>query len=107
MQTLTKAQKARIAIRIITTTSDALALRGYFKPAGRSGQTLTEGLRMLSPEIYGSMNDPRIIELKGLEYVIERLPRGVEKCNRIILTAQEDFAGTSFEMIISPDTGLY
>lgn len=102
MQPLTKAQKARIAIRTIKTTADALALRGYYKPSGKSGQTLANGLRMLSPEIYGSMNDERIIELKGLEYVIERLPEGIEKCNRIILTAQDDFEHTSFEKIIPP-----
>ncbi|MBW1812948.1 MAG: hypothetical protein JRJ39_04520 [Deltaproteobacteria bacterium] len=102
MQPLTKAQKARIAIRIIKTTADALALRGYYKPSGKSGQTLANGLRMLSPEIYGSMNDSRIIELKGLEYVIERLPEGIEKCNRIILTAQDDFDQTSFQKIIPP-----
>jgi hypothetical protein len=102
MQPLTKSQKARIAIRIIKTTADALALRGYYKPSGKSGQTLANGLRMLSPEIYGSMNESRIIELKGLEYVIERLPEGIEKCNRIILTAQDDFEHTSFEKIIPP-----
>ncbi len=102
MEYLTKAQKARIAIRTIKTTSDALALRGYFKPSGKSGQTLAEGLRMLSPEIYGSMNDPRIIELKGLEYVIERLPKGIESCTRIILTAEEEFENTSFEKILPP-----
>jgi len=102
MQPLTKSQKARIAIRIIKTTVDALALRGYYKPAGKSGQTLADGLRMLSPEIYGSMNDSRIIELKGLEYVIERLPEGIEKSNRIVLTAHDDFDQTSFEKIIPP-----
>src|SRR4030042_2510180 len=102
MRPLTKSQKARIAIRIIKTTVDALALRGYYKPSGKSGQTLANGLRMLSPEIYGSMNDSRIIELKGLEYVIERLPEGIETCNRIILTAQDDFEHTSFEKIIPP-----
>jgi hypothetical protein len=102
MPTLTNAQRARIAIRTIKTVSDALALRGYYKPSGKSGQTLADGLKMLSPEIYGSMNDPRIIELKGLEYVLERLPRGIEKCNRIILTAQEEFEDTSFEIILPP-----
>jgi hypothetical protein len=100
MEELTKSQKARMAIRIFKTTADALALRGYYKPSGKSGQTLAEALRMLSPEIYGTMNDPRIIELKGLEYVIERLPRGIESCNRIILTAQEDLEETSFERIV-------
>ena len=102
MEELTKSQKARLAIRIFKTTADALALRGYYKPSGRSGETLTEGLKMLSPEIYGTMNDPRVIELKGLEYVVDRLPRGIESATRIILTAQEDMDATCFERIIPP-----
>ncbi|MFP4477653.1 MAG: DUF6909 family protein [Desulfatibacillaceae bacterium] len=102
MQDLTKAQKARIAIRVFKTTADAVALRGFFRLTGRSGQQLEEALRVLSPEIYGTMNDPRIIELKGLEYVMDRLPRGIEACSRIVLTAQEELAGTSFEMIVPP-----
>ena len=100
MKELTKAQKGRIAIRTFKTTVDALALRGYYKPSGRSGQTLEESLKALSPEIYGTMNDPRIIELKGLEYIMDRLPRGIEECSRIVLTSEESFAGTSFEKII-------
>ncbi len=99
MQELTKAQKARNAIRTFEIIADAFALRGYYKPSGISGQTLAEALKMFSPEIYGSMNNPRIIELKGLEYVTDRLPRGIEECTRIILTAQEDFEDTSFEKI--------
>ncbi len=99
MEELTKAQKARLAIRIFKTTADALALRGSYKPTGKSGQALAESLKMLSPEIYGTMNDPRIIELKGLEYVIDRLPKGIESCTRIILTAEEDLENTSFEKI--------
>jgi hypothetical protein len=100
LETMTKSQRARIAIRTFKITTDALALRGYYKPSGRSGHTLQESLKMLSPEIYGTMNDPRIIELKGLEYVIDRLPRGIEECNRIILTAEENFGQTAFEKII-------
>jgi len=88
-----------MAIRIFKTTADALALRGYYKPSGRSGQTLADSLKTLSPEIYGTMNDPRIIELKGLEYVIDRLPRGIEECTHVILTAQEDLEHTSFDRI--------
>ncbi len=99
MEEISKAHKARIAIRSFKILSDALALRGSYKPSGKSGQTLSDALKMLSPEIYGSMNDPRIIELKGLEYVIDRLPRGIEKCTRIILTAQEELEETSFEKI--------
>ncbi len=100
MQELTKSQKARNAIEIFKTLGDALALRGYYKPSGKSGQTLAEALKMFSPEIYGTMNDPRIIELKGLEYVIDRLPKGIESCTRLILTAQETFEGTSFEIVL-------
>lgn len=102
MHLLTKSQKARNSVRTIKTTIDALALRGYYKPSGKSGQTLSMALCRLNPEIYGSMNDSRIIELKGLEYVIERLPGRIEKCNRIVLTALEEFENTSFEIVIPP-----
>ena len=37
-----------------------------------------------------------------MEYVIERLPKGIEECTQIILTAQEDLENTSFEKIIPP-----
>ncbi len=102
MQLLTKSQKARISVRTIKTTIDALTLRGYYKPSGKSGQTLARALCDLNPEIYGSMNDPRIIELKGLEYVIERLPWKIEQCNRIVLTGKEDLKNTTFEIVIPP-----
>ncbi|HOP30462.1 MAG TPA: hypothetical protein PKZ64_12905 [Spirochaetota bacterium] len=100
MENITKAQRGRIAIRMFKITADALALRGYYKPSGRSGQTLEDSLKMLSPEIYGTMNEPRIIELKGLEYVMDRLPRGIEECSRIILTAEEELEHTAFEKIV-------
>ncbi len=99
MEELSKAQQARVAIRTYKTIADALILRGYYKPSGKSGEKLSESLQLFSPEIYGSMSDPRIVELKGLEYVLDRLPRGIEKCNRIILTADEDFHDTSFGKI--------
>ena len=100
MQELSKSQKARNAIRTFKTLADALTIQGVYKPSGKAGEKLAEALKMFSPEIYGSMPDPRIVELKGLEYVIDRMPRGIEKCNRLILTAQEDFQDTSFEEII-------
>lgn len=99
MEEFDQAHKGRIAIRNFKIIADSLALRGFYRPSGASGQTLAQALKMLSPEIYGTMNDPRIIELKGLEYVIDRLPRGVEECGRLILTAQEELEGTSFEKI--------
>jgi hypothetical protein len=87
----TKAQKARHAIREFKTLTDALAIRGFYRPSGKMGKALEQCLRNLSPEIYGSMNDPRIVELKGLEYVIDRLPKDIEECNRIILTEEDPF----------------
>ncbi|MGD9975021.1 MAG: hypothetical protein AB7S77_18330 [Desulfatirhabdiaceae bacterium] len=100
MNQLSKSQKSRLAIRAFKTIADALALRGYYKPSGKSGKTLENALRTLSPEIYGTMNDARSIELKGLEYVLDRLPRGIESCTRIVLTAKEEFDHTAFEMIL-------
>lgn len=102
MSELTSAQKGRVAIRTFKTIADSLVLRGNYKPSGRTGQTLETALREISPEIYGSMNDPRSIELSGLEYVLDRLPKGIENCNRIILTAQEDLDHTTFEKIEPP-----
>jgi hypothetical protein len=99
IQDLTSAQKARVAIQSFKTIVDTLALRGFYRPSGKIGQLLADHLINLSPEIYGSMSDPRIIELHGLEYVIDRLPRGIEQCTRIILTEEEEFADTPFEKI--------
>ena len=99
-QELTKAQIGRIAIRMFKTTADALSFSGSYKPNGQSGKPLETALRTLSPEIYGSMNDMRRIEIEGIVYVIDRLPRGIESASRIVLTAQEDFLDTSFEIII-------
>ncbi len=100
MQEMSKSQKARHAIRIFKTLADSLPLQGAYKPSGKIGEKLAEALKQLSPEIYGSMADSRIVELKGLEYVIDRMPKGIENCTRIILTAQEDFHNTSFAKIV-------
>jgi hypothetical protein len=99
MQELTKSQRSRMAIRTFKTVADALGLRGYFRPSDRFGQTLAEALKALSPEIYGSMSDPRVVELEGLEYVIDRLPRGIEEVSRIILTEEDRFENTGFQRI--------
>ncbi|MCP4294170.1 MAG: hypothetical protein GY786_01020, partial [Proteobacteria bacterium] len=100
MQELSKSQRARHAIRTFKILADSLTLQGFYKPSGKVGEKLAEALIQLSPEIYGSMTDGRIAELKGLQYVIDRMPKGIENCSRIILTAQEDFQDTSFEKIV-------
>jgi hypothetical protein len=99
MQEMTKSQRSRMAIRTFKTVADALGMRGCFRPSDRFGQTLAEALKALSPEIYGSMTDPRVVELKGLEYVIDRLPRGIEEVSRIILTEEDRFENTGFQRI--------
>ena len=89
LEELNDAQKARVSIREFKTTTDALILRGYYKPQGAMGQTLEHALRTISPEIYGSMNDSQRVELDGLVYVIDRLPIGIEECNQTTLSAAE------------------
>lgn len=100
MQELSKSQKARIAIRTFKILADSMTLQGSYKPSGRIGEKLAEALKQLSPEIYGSMADNRVVELQGLQYVFDRMPKGIEKCTRITLTAQEDFEKTSFARIV-------
>ena len=100
MWALSKSQKSRLAIRAFKTITDAIILQGSYMPSSPTGSRLIEALLQLSPEIYGSMGDARISELKGLEYVINRMPRGIERCQRIVLTAQEDLHGTTFERIM-------
>ncbi len=99
MQELTKSQRARLAIREFKVITDSLAIRGFYRPSGRLGKALEGCLRDLSPEIYGSMNDSRVVELKGLEYVIDRLPRGIEASTKIILTDEDQFDETPFKAI--------
>jgi hypothetical protein len=99
MEETTRSHAARLAIRNFRVAADALLLIGRFKMNGRSGQVLQDALRTLSPEIYGTMNDPRSIELKGLEYVMDRLPRGIEECSRVVMTSEEDLGDTPFVML--------
>jgi hypothetical protein len=102
MDDMDRAHQGRIAIRAFQIIAHALLLRGHYSMAGQSGQALEASLRTLSPEIYGSMNDPKMIELKGLEYIMDRLPRGIEQCNRFAMTVRGDLESTSFEQLRPP-----
>jgi len=102
MDDMDRAHQGRVAIRAFQIIAHALLLRGHYSMAGPSGQSLEASLRTLSPEIYGSMNDPKRIELKGLEYIMDRLPRGIEQCNRFVMTVKGDLEGTSFEKLRPP-----
>ncbi|MCX2742971.1 hypothetical protein OO013_03790 [Mangrovivirga sp. M17] len=96
----TKAQESRQAIERLYIVMRHLFYRGYYKPLGASGQALLNSLRVLSPEIYGSMNDTEKVELDGLVYVIDRLPKGIEECRFVKLTSEEGYEHSTFEVIV-------
>lgn len=102
MDETTRSHAARLAILNFRIAADAFLLIGRFKMNGRSGQVLQDALKTLSPEIYGSMNDPNSIELKGLEYVMDRLPKGIEECCRFVMTSEEDLGDTPFVRLQPP-----
>ncbi len=97
----TRAQESRAAIERMYITMRHLFMRGSYKPLGVSGASLKEAMHALSPEIYGLMNDPEKVELDGLLYVIDRLPKGIEECQIINLISREGFEHSGFD-VISP-----
>jgi hypothetical protein len=102
MSKRTRAQESRAAIEKLYIVMRHLFNRGYYKPFGVSGQELVEALKTLSPEIYGSMADPHKVELDGLVYVIDRLPKGIESCRFIRLISEEGYISSGFEAIVPP-----
>ncbi|MGB3585320.1 MAG: hypothetical protein WBA23_02215, partial [Tunicatimonas sp.] len=70
------------------------------KPLGVSGESLIQALHVLQPEIYGLINDPERVEINGLLYVLDRLPRGIEECRYIKLISREGYESSNFEHII-------
>lgn len=86
-----RSRESRAAIERIYIAMRHLLIRGSYKPNGLSGQALKEALQSLEPEIYGDINDPEKVELEGLLYVAERLPKGIEECRFIRLIAREGF----------------
>ncbi|MDW7695225.1 hypothetical protein R9C00_28445 [Flammeovirgaceae bacterium SG7u.111] len=94
-----KAQESRAAIERIYIVMRHLFNRGHYKPLGVSGQELIDALLTLSPEIYGSMGDANKVELDGMVYVVDRLPKGIEQCRFIRLISEEGYAYSDFEII--------
>lgn len=97
----TRAQESSAAIEKMYITMRHLFNRGFYKPMGVSGDTLREALMTLRPEIYGNIADEKV-ELKGLLYVIERLPLGIEECRFINLTSDEGYSKSHFQAIVPP-----
>lgn len=97
-----RTRESRAAIERLYITMRHLFLRGSYKPMGVSGKSLIEAMNVLNPEIYGVMSDHERVELDGLLYVMERLPKGIEECRFIKLIASEGFEGSGYELIIPP-----
>lgn len=98
---ISRAQESSAAIEKLYITMRHLFNRGFYKPMGISGETLREALLCLRPEIYGNIAEEKV-ELKGLLYVIERLPIGIEECRFINLTSDEGYAKSHFQVIVPP-----
>ena len=97
---LSRARVSRTAIEKLYVEMRHLANRGRYRPSGRTGSVVREALVSLSPEIYGSMNDSEKVELQGLVYVIDRLPRGIEECRYIRLVSEEGYGDSGLEVIV-------
>ncbi len=95
-----RAHISRAAIDRLYIEMRHLIQRGRYKPRGRSGSAMIEALLDLNPEIYGSIDDPNRVELNGLLYVFERLPRGIEECRYIKLISREGLEESGFEPLI-------
>lgn len=97
----TRAQESSNAIERLYITMRHLFNRGFYKPMGVSGDTLRDALLTLRPEIYGSISEEKL-ELNGLLYVIDRLPKGIEECRFINLTSDEGYKNSHFKPIVPP-----
>jgi hypothetical protein len=96
----TRAQESRGAIERLYITMRHLFNRGNYKPMGISGEGLVNALMTLSPEIYGLVTDPEKLELDGLLYVMERLPKGIEECRFVRLVSREGYETSHLSPLI-------
>ncbi len=97
----TRAQESTNAIERMYIGMRHLFNRGFYKPMGVSGETLRNALLQLRPEIYGSIAEDKA-ELQGLNYVLQRLPEGIEQCRYINLTSDEGYGRSHLKPIIPP-----
>jgi hypothetical protein len=98
----TRAQESSAAVQRLYIAMRHLFIRGSYKPLGLSGDAMIEALKTLQPEIYGSINDAERVELNGLLYVFQRLPRGIEECRFVRLITREGYEDSGFEPLVPP-----
>lgn len=97
-----RAQESRAAVERLYIAMRHLFIRGSYKPLGISGEAMIEALMVLRPEIYGTLFHPERIELDGLLYVFQRLPKGIESCRLIRMVSREGYAEAGFPSLIAP-----
>ena len=97
---ITRARASRTAIERLYIEMRHIFNKGSYRDLGDRGEVLTEALLTLSPEIYGSMSDQEKVELDGLVYVIERLPKGIEECRFVKLVSEEGYRDAGFPIIV-------
>jgi len=61
---------------------------------------MKEALLALKPEIYGTIADKEKVELGGLLYVFQRLPKGIEQCRFVKLVGREGLETSDFRPIV-------
>lgn len=98
----TQAQISRSAIQRLYVSMRHLFLRGGYKPLGVSGETMIQAMLSLKPEIYGSIAEEEKVELDGLLYIFQRLPKGIEQCRYIKLISREGYDHSHFEKHVPP-----
>lgn len=98
----TQAQISRAAIQRLYISMRHLLMRGSYKPLGVSGESMIQAMLSLKPEIYGYIADPEKVELDGLLYIFQRLPKGIEQCRYVKLISREGYESSDFEKIIPP-----
>jgi hypothetical protein len=99
-QELGRARLSRAAIERLYIEMRHLFNTGAHGRLGAEGEVLTDALLTLSPEIYGSMADPEVVELEGLVYIMDRLPKGIEECRNIKLISEEGYSESGFEPLV-------
>jgi hypothetical protein len=95
-----RAQISRAALHKLHISMKHLFIRGAYKPLGMSGESMISSLLALKPEIYGSIADSERVELDGLLYIFQRLPKGIEECRYIRLISREGYENSEFKPII-------
>jgi hypothetical protein len=99
---LSRAQISRASIQRLYISMRHLLFRGSYKPLGVSGESMISAMLSLRPEIYGSISDQERVELDGLIYVFQRLPKGIEQCRYIKLVSREGYEKGNFERHVPP-----